>query len=155
MLKATSFSPPFPQIPKMTLRSARESFVNVELAVPESTFWASSFFFACRTEILSSTVPSHTNLSRKTQKLVKCTCIYSFVWENAHCTLQKQTREVHVRCLRGLMYSIFYLWMVTSLRCPTLYIRSQAWSSKAGFLSNKRRQSVPGLAHLLNIISGS
>lgn len=55
------------QTPKMILRSARESLVEV-LPVPDSTFWASSFFFICSVEILSSTVSSHSNLkSQKTQ----------------------------------------------------------------------------------------
>lgn len=54
------------QTPKMILRSARESLVKV-LPVPDSTFWASSFFFACSVEIFSSTVPSHSNLETHTQ----------------------------------------------------------------------------------------
>lgn len=61
------------QTPKMILRSARESLVEV-LPVPDSTFWASSFFFTCSVEIFSSTVSSHSNLkSQKTQLIYRIT----------------------------------------------------------------------------------
>lgn len=53
------------QTPKIILRSAKESLVKV-LPVPDSTFLASSFFFACSVEIFSSTVPSHSNLKTHT-----------------------------------------------------------------------------------------
>lgn len=52
------------QMPKRSLRSARVSFVE-ESPLPDSTFWASSFFLACNPEIFSSTVPSQTNLETK------------------------------------------------------------------------------------------
>lgn len=56
--------------PKMILRSARDSLVEV-LPVPDNTFWASSFFFTCSVEIFPSTVSSHSNLKSQTSQ-----CIY-------------------------------------------------------------------------------
>lgn len=57
----------------MILRSANESLVKV-LPVPDSTFWANSFFFAWSVEIFSSTVPSHSNLKTHNFNLKRLFC---------------------------------------------------------------------------------